>query len=104
MRRSGCVPSCVGSRGSTRGGGGGWPTGCCEPGSPWENPFAESFNSRVRDEHFNIEEFATLHEAQVLTETWRIEYNTYRPHSSLGDLTPVEYAATWTSPTQEALS
>lgn len=75
-----------------------------EPGSPWENPFAESFNSRVRDEHFNIEEFANLHEAQVLTEAWRIEYNTYRPHSSLGDLTPAEYAATWTSPTQEALS
>ncbi len=75
-----------------------------EPGSPWENPFVESFNSRARDEHFNVEEFATLHEAQVLTEAWRTEYNTYRPHSSLGDLTPAEYAATWTSPTQPALS
>ena len=75
-----------------------------EPGSPWENPFAESFNSRARDEHFNVEEFATLHEAQILTEVWRTEYNTYRPHSSLGDLTPAEYAATWTSTTQEALS
>jgi transposase InsO family protein len=63
-----------------------------EPGSPWENPFIESFNGRVRDEHLNIEEFATLLEAQALTEAWRIEYNTYRPHSSLGGLTPVEYA------------
>jgi transposase InsO family protein len=75
-----------------------------EPGSPWENPFVESFNSRARDELFNTEEFATLLEAQVLVEAWRIEYNTYRPHSSLGDLTPAEYAASWTSQTQPALS
>ena len=72
-----------------------------EPGSPWENPFAESFNSRVRDELFNVEEFATLLEAQVIVEAWRIEYNTYRPHSSLGDLTPAEYAATWTRPPKQ---
>ena len=50
-----------------------------EPGSPWENPFAESFNSRARDELFNVEEFATLLEAKVIVEAWRIEYNTYRP-------------------------
>ena len=79
-------------------------TAFIEPGSPWENPFVESFNSRVRDELFNIEEFATLLEAQVVVEAWRIEYNTYRPHSSLGDLTPAEYAATWTGPNQPALS
>ena len=79
-------------------------TAFIEPGSPWENPCVESFNSRVRDELFNIEEFATLLEAQVVVEAWRIEYNTYRPHSSLGDLTPAEYAATWTSPNQPALS
>jgi putative transposase len=79
-------------------------TAFIEPGSPWENPFVESFNSRVRDELFNIEEFATLLEAQVVVEAWRIEYNTYRPHSSLGDLTPAEYAASWTSPNQPALS
>jgi len=75
-----------------------------EPGSPWESPFPESFNSRARDELFNVEEFATLLEAQVIVEAWRIEYNTYRPHSSLGDLTPAEYAATWTGNTQPALS
>jgi len=75
-----------------------------EPGSPWENPFVESFNSRARDELFNVEEFATLHEAQVIVEAWRTEYNTYRPHSSLGDLTPAEYAATWTGNTPTELS
>jgi transposase InsO family protein len=79
-------------------------TAFIEPGSPWENPFVESFNSRVRDELFNVEEFATLLEAQVVVEAWRIEYNTYRPHSSLGDLTPAEYAASWTGSTQPALS
>jgi putative transposase len=70
-------------------------TSYIEPGSPWENPFVESFNGRVRDELLNIEEFATLLEAQVVIEGWRIEYNTYRPHSSLGGLTPAEFAATW---------
>jgi putative transposase len=67
-----------------------------EPGSPWENPFVESFNGRTRDELLNIEEFGSIREAQVVTEAWRIEYNTYRPHSSLGGLTPAEFAATWT--------
>jgi len=78
-------------------------TAFIEPGSVGE-PFVESFNGRVRDELFNVEEFATLLEAQVVVETWRIEYNTYRPHSSLGDMTPVEYAASWTSINQPALS
>lgn len=68
-----------------------------EPGSPWENPFVESFNGRTRDELLNIEEFTTLTEAQVVVEAWRIEYNTYRPHSSLGGLTPAEFAARWSS-------
>ncbi len=67
-----------------------------EPGSPWENPFIEGFNGRVRDELLNVEEFATLFEAQVVVEAWRTEYNTYRPHSSLGGLTPAEYAKKWT--------
>jgi putative transposase len=67
-----------------------------EPGSPWENPFVESFNARVRDELLNIEEFGTLLEARVVVEAWRVEYNTYRPHSSLGGLTLTEYAEWWT--------
>lgn len=64
-----------------------------EPGSPWENPWIESFNGRLRDELLNITEFGSLTEARVLVEDWRNEYNTWRPHSSLGGLTPAEYAA-----------
>ena len=55
-----------------------------EPGSPWENGYIESFNSKLRDELLNMEIFDTLYEAQVLIERWRVEYNTRRPHSSLG--------------------
>ena len=66
-----------------------------EPGSPWENPFIESFNGKLRDELLNVEAFETLLEAQVLAEDFRIEYNTYRPHSSLGELTPFEFAEQW---------
>lgn len=54
-----------------------------EPGSPWENGYIESFNSKLRDELLNLEIFYTLKEAQVLIERWRIYYNTKRPHSSL---------------------
>jgi len=55
-----------------------------EPGSPWENGYNESFNSKLRDELLNGEIFTTLGEAQVLIERWRRHYNTVRPHSSLG--------------------
>jgi len=73
-----------------------------EPGSPWENPWIESFNGRARDELLNVEEFGSLTEARVVIEDWRIEYNTWRPHSSLGGLTPTEYAAQWTRNNQPA--
>ena len=66
-----------------------------EPGSPWENPFIESFNGKLRDELLNVEAFETLLEAQVLAEDFRIEYNFYRPHSSLGQLTPAEFVERW---------
>ena len=55
-----------------------------EPGSPWENGYVESFNGKLRDELLNGEIFYTLREAQVIVERWRREYNTFRPHSSLG--------------------
>jgi transposase InsO family protein len=55
-----------------------------EPGSPWENGYIESFNGKLRDELLNGEIFYTLTEAKVLVERWRNEYNTKRPHSSLG--------------------
>lgn len=55
-----------------------------EPGSPWENGYNESFNGKLRDELLNGEIFYTLKEAKVMVERWRQEYNTVRPHSSLG--------------------
>ena len=59
-----------------------------EPGSPWENGYCESFNSKLRDELLAGEQFSTLHEAQVLIERWRRHYNTVRPHSSAIDHRP----------------
>lgn len=67
------------------------------PGSPWENPFVESFNGRFRDELLNTELFFSVREAQVLADAWRREYNEYRPHSSLGGQTPTEFAQQWAS-------
>jgi transposase InsO family protein len=64
-----------------------------EPGSPWENGFAESFHSRLRDEFLATEIFESLAVARKLTQAWREDYNHYRPHSSLGYVTPVEFAA-----------
>jgi putative transposase len=61
------------------------------PGSPWENCYIESFHDKLRDECLNRELFGTLAEAQVILESWRIEYNEERPHSSLSDLTPAEF-------------
>ncbi len=70
-------------------------TAFIEPGSPWQNGYSESFNGRFRDEFLITEQFHTLLEAQVLAEDWRIEYNTYRPHGSLGDLTPEAFRQQW---------
>jgi len=64
-----------------------------EPGSPWQNPYVESFNSKIRDALLACEVLDTLTEAKVLIEDWRIDYNWYRPHSSLGKLSPARYAA-----------
>ena len=64
------------------------------PGSPWENGYIESFNGRLRDELLNGELFYTLKEAQVLIEKWRRNYNTVRPHSSLGYRPPAPEALT----------
>ena len=54
-----------------------------EPGSPWENGYCESFNGNLRDECLNGEIFYSLKEAQIVTEQWREEYNTRRPHPAL---------------------
>ncbi len=58
-------------------------TSYIEPGSPWQNPYVESFNSRARDELFAREVFNTLMEARVLFEDWCHVYNHQRPHSAL---------------------
>jgi len=63
------------------------------PGSPWENPYAESYHSRLRDEVLDREEFATLAEARALLSGWREEYNQERPHSGLDYNTPAAFAA-----------
>jgi len=63
------------------------------PGSPWENGYAESLHSRVRDELLDAELFADLREACVLASRWKNDYNHRRPHSSLGYRTPAEYAS-----------
>lgn len=63
-----------------------------EPGSPWENAYSESFNSRLRDELLNGELFSSLKEAEVLLEQWRQAYNEERPHSSLGYVAPAVFA------------
>jgi putative transposase len=62
------------------------------PGSPWENGYAESFHSRLRDEFLNDERFETVGEAKVKAQDWRHDFNTTRPHSALGYQTPQEAA------------
>ena len=66
-----------------------------EPGSPWQNPFVESFGSRIRDELLAVEQFSCLAEAQVMVEDWRQDYNHHRPHSALGMMAPARFAAAW---------
>ena len=61
------------------------------PGKPTDNPYIESFNGSFRDECLNLHWFLSLPDAQEKIEEWRKEYNSFRPHSSLGDLTPNEY-------------
>lgn len=63
-----------------------------EPGSPWENGYSESFNSKLRDELLNRELFLSLTEAKVVVEEYRQHYNRRRPHSALGYKTPAEFA------------
>ena len=65
------------------------------PGSPWENGYCESFNSKLRDELLNGEIFYTLEEAKVVIEGWRRHYNTVRPHSALGYRPPAPEAVQW---------
>jgi transposase InsO family protein len=63
-------------------------TAYIEPGSPWENGYIESFNSRMRNEFLKGELFGNMYEAEVLTKRWVTYYNTIRPYSSLGGRPP----------------
>jgi putative transposase len=71
-------------------------TAFIDPGAPWQNPFVESFNGRVRDELLDVEQFSCLAEARVLVADWREDYNNHRPHSALQMKAPATFAATWT--------
>lgn len=62
------------------------------PGAPWQNGYIESFNSRFRDEFLEMNYFTSLQEAQQLTMIWKVHYNEARPHFSLGNRTPKEFA------------
>lgn len=75
-----------------------------DPGSPWQNAWIESFNGRLRDELLNLWIFDSLLEAQVLIEDWRRDYNTNRPHTAHGLLTPTEFALQWTTQHQPQLA
>lgn len=70
-------------------------TAYIEPGSPWQNPYIESFNGRTRDEVLDVELFFTLAEAKVILADWILAYNTEHPHSSLGMLPPARFAERW---------
>lgn len=63
------------------------------PGRPMDNAHIESFNGSLRDECLNAHWFLSLEDARAKIEAWRIEYNEFRPHSSLGNMTPADYAA-----------
>ena len=62
------------------------------PGKPIENAYVESFNGKFRDECLNEHWFVSMVDAQAVIEAWRLDYNTVRPHSALGDRTPDQFA------------
>jgi transposase InsO family protein len=70
-----------------------------QPGKPMQNGHVESSNGRLRDECLNASWFHNLNDAKRKIERWRTEYNSERPHSSLGYRTPEEYAKTCSEPT-----
>ena len=63
-----------------------------DPGCPWQNPYGESFNGRLRDECLNTDVFTSLEDARRKLLEWKIDYSERRPHGSPGDLTPTEFA------------
>jgi putative transposase len=78
-------------------------TALIDPGKPWQNGDAESFNGKFRDECLSLEWFRSRREARVVSETWRRHYNQVRPHQSLKDLTPIEFKKRYDSTQQGAV-
>ena len=66
-----------------------------DPGSPWQNPFVQSFNGKSHEELLAVEQFHTLPETKIMAENYRKHYNQYRPNSSLGYRTPNEFTLHW---------
>ena len=73
------------------------------PGKPTDNPYIESFNGSFRDECLNLHWFLSLEDAQEKFDAWRRDYNSFRPHSSLGDLTPDQFAEEYLQNTPDSL-
>jgi len=73
--------------------------GFIEPGKPQQNAYIESFNGKFRDEFLNEHWFVSMRQAREIIAAWRREYNSERPHSSLGYLTPQQFAQTFVDPT-----
>ncbi len=71
------------------------------PGKPVDNAFIESFNGKFRDECLNTNIFNSLGEARSKCESWMLDYNTLRTHSSLNDLSPTEFAKRQNNQDQE---
>lgn len=77
-------------------------TALSDPGKPWQNGSNESFNGKFRDECLSMEWFRNRIDAKIVIEGWHQHYNEVRPHSSLGQLTPIEFKKTLSQPTPEA--
>lgn len=75
-----------------------------EPGKPVQNAFVESFNGKFRDECLNLHWFRSLRHARAEIESWRNHYNTERPHSALGYLSPTEFLMNTPAPSLETLA
>jgi putative transposase len=69
-------------------------TASIDPGKPWQNGSNESFNVKLRNECLSMQWFKNRIDARIVIEDWRREYNAVRPHSSLNNLTPTEFAKT----------
>ncbi len=77
-------------------------TALSDPGKPWQNGSNESFNGKFRDECLSMEWFRNRIDAKIVIESWHRHYNEVRPHSSLGQLTPIEFKKTLSQPIPEA--